>query len=84
MSLYPENHDLTSAQLRALCWLPDDGTWFIKPPGTVTPGIDSLYLSRHDLCEVEWGDFGPYGGRCRRVRLTEAGVLMRKQMESQK
>ncbi len=67
----------TGPQLRALEWLPPDGSWVVKPPQAISRGIDSLHLYYKPLCDVEFGDFGPRGGRCRRARLTPDGVAKR-------
>lgn len=68
---------LTGPQLKALDWLPGDGSWKLNP-GRLSGALNSLSLAAGSrlcrLCECEWGDFGPRGGRCQRWRLTEAGI----------
>lgn len=68
---------LTNSQLKALAWLPADGSWTIQSPGRLSAAINSLTLFHKDLAEAEWGDFGPRGGRCLRLRLTRQGVELR-------
>jgi hypothetical protein len=71
---------LTPAQLRAMEWLPSDGDWRTDARRLVG-ALSSLSLgSTPRLCEGEWGDFGPRGGRMLRWRLTPAGVAAKKEI----
>lgn len=67
----------TAAQLRAMQWLPSDGSWRMKP-GKTTSALNSLSIGFGKLVESEWGDFGPCGGLELRWRLTEAGIAAKK------
>jgi hypothetical protein len=67
----------TQPQLRALAWLPDDGSWK-GPPGRAAPALDSLALYHRGLVDHEWGAFGPRGARQRRFRLTAVGIEAKK------
>lgn len=73
-----ETYRLTPAQRRALDWLPSDGDWRMNPGRR--DGIESLSCYFHRWVEVEYGDFGPRGGRKRRIRLTPAGVAAKKEI----
>ncbi len=64
----------TAAQLRALRWLPADGSWRIKPNRSVAAALNSLCLYHRDLAVSAFGDFGTRGGRCWRFRLTDLGI----------
>ena len=66
---------MTSAQRRALDWLPADGSWRTNP-GRLAAALKSLSLNHKDWVESEWGAFGPRGGRELRWRLTDRGVAV--------
>ena len=57
----------TPAQRRALEWLPADGSWR-HGAGRLTAALNSLSIYHRDLCEGEWVDAGPRGGRVLRFR----------------
>lgn len=59
---------MTDAQMRALEWLPEDGSWRMKP-GRLSAALNSLGLYHKDLLEMEAGNFGPRGSWQRRYRL---------------
>ena len=80
----------TAAQLRALEWLPSDGSWR-DAPGKLSQGLDSLWLmfyTKHGeskFCEYEFGrKYGTNGGEGRRWRLTDAGMEAKKELEATK
>jgi hypothetical protein len=75
----PDDRRLTGPQHKAIAWLPADGSWTVQSPGRLSAAINSLTLFHKDLAEEQWGDFGPRGGRCRRLRLTPKGVELRKE-----
>ena len=64
----------TAAHIRALEWLPTDGTWRLKPDLSIAPALHSLVLYHSNLAVSENGTFGPRGGYCSRFRLTPLGV----------
>ena len=68
---------LTDAQKWAIRWLPADGSWTIKSPGSRSSALGSLTLFRKDIAEAEFGNFGARGGKCVRRRLTAEGMLVR-------
>jgi hypothetical protein len=63
----------TKPQLRAIEWLPSDGSWRIKP-GSTSQALYSLQFFHHVLVEYQVGQFGVRGAFCVRWRLTPAGV----------
>jgi hypothetical protein len=72
---------LTTAQLRCLSWLPADGSWSGKL-GHMAKAVDSMVMYHSRFVEVASGPYGPKGGYLRRARLTEAGVLERRNRRS--
>ena len=75
--------NFTPTQLRALDWLPSDGSWRIKA-GSMSPALDSLRLREswrpERLCEVYYGPVGPRGGRGNRWRLTPTGIEVKQML----
>lgn len=74
------NVRFTRAQLKALRWLPDDGSWITHPNRAMASALDSLGLYHQGVMESERGKFGVKGGECRRVRLTQDGIRMKAEM----
>lgn len=74
----------TPAQLRALDWLPADGSWRTHAPHTIASALDSLGLYHRELIEQQRGPFGARGGHCRRDRLTPAGIAAKAQAARRK
>lgn len=73
-------YNFTAAQLRAIQWLDEWGSWQIVSGG-IGRSINSLSLaSGPHVVEVEWGDFGSRGGRKQRARLTLAGMDIRRRI----
>lgn len=69
-----KDRSFTTAQLRALRWLPADGAWRNKPDRAVAAALNSLCLYHRDLAEGETGTFGARGGWVSRFRLTSDGI----------
>jgi hypothetical protein len=67
---------LTDAKMRALKWLPADGSWGRKP-GKIHSALRGLKQSFRDHLEMRVGPLGPRGGTEIQWRLTEAGRVMR-------
>jgi hypothetical protein len=65
----------TAAQLRALEWLPADGSWRTKP-GRLRSALASLIMYHRNLAEEQL-DVGPRGGICWRFRLKAEGIQER-------
>ena len=67
----------TKPQLRALEWLPSDGSWRDKT-GIMSAALDSLHrLNYRSPSYVDWEfgrKFGANGGEGRRWRLTQYGI----------
>lgn len=74
-----DDRKLTLPQVRALAWLPGDGSWRVKPRRGFNEAIASLCYYHPDIVEHECGNYGPSGGWCWRYRLTAAGVEIKKQ-----
>ena len=77
----------TKPQLRALEWLPSDGSWRDKS-GIMTASLDSLHRlnwrDRHrspSYVDWEFGrKFGTNGGEGRRWRLTQYGIEAKREL----
>ena len=74
----------TKPQLRALEWLPSDGSWRDKS-GIMTASLDSLhrlnYRGLPPYVEWEFGrKFGTSGGEGRRWRLTHYGIQAKREL----
>jgi len=67
---------LTEAQMRALSWLPADGSWRTKP-GRLVAALNSLSLGVSGSVAMRQGNFGPRGGYEQKWCLTDAGRTMR-------
>jgi hypothetical protein len=74
-----DDRKLTLPQLRALAWLPIDGSWRMWPGRAFFMALNSLHHYNHDVAEREYGNYGPAGGLCWRYRLTPAGIELKKQ-----
>ena len=72
---------LTLPQIRALRWLPADGSW-TYPGRANSAAVNSLCLYCGDLVESEWGAFGKRGKSMRRYRLTKAGMVERQRRDA--
>lgn len=70
----------TKAQLKALEWLPGDGSWATQP-GRTERAIHSLILYFPTLAECEFGNFGLRGGSMMRYRLTPRGAEIKAALE---
>jgi len=70
----------TEPQLRALMFLPADGSWLTKA-GRMSAACDSLQFYHRDLCESSWEYFGARGGWAIAHRLTSAGIAERQRRE---
>ena len=64
----------TKAHLRALEFLPADGSWIENPKRNIAPALHSLWFLHRDLAVNEWGHIGPRGEYLTRWRLTPAGI----------
>lgn len=64
---------MTKAQKRALEWLPQDGSWRVRP-GRLTAALSSLAMAWPHCVQDEYAQCGPRGGWMNRWRLTEIGV----------
>ena len=71
----------TKAQLRALAYLPGDGSPVYGLPRGVSSAVHSLILSHSRLCDSRWGTHGVRGGRKLRVWLTPSGIEERKRLQ---
>ena len=71
----------TEPQLRALLWLPGDGSWSRKPR-EISAAVDSLCLYHPKLAETRSGPYAPRGGYITQAHLTEAGLIERAHRDS--
>lgn len=70
----------TEKQIEAMLFLPADGSPVTKVGG-MSAGLYSLEMRHRDLIKIEFGEFGPRGGRCARYQLTSAGIEARRNLE---
>jgi hypothetical protein len=64
----------TKAHLRALEFLPADGSWLVDPPFLRLPLLIYLDSDHPGLVITEKGSFAPSTKTCTRWRLTPAGI----------
>ena len=69
----------TESQVKALRWLPEDGSWRGRP-ARMSSGLESLWFHHRSLVERVWQDQDGIKDGSFRWRLTERGVAFVKEM----